>query len=67
MHGTEDHQIHCLKSGGVASEAAPELSRLTTEMLAREDDDEADDLFLSEDEDELDTNELVVDDNEDTA
>ena len=67
VDGTEDDQIHCLKPGGVTSEAAPELSQLTTEMLACEDDDEADDPFLSEDEDKLDTNELVVDDGKDIA
>ena len=32
VDGTEDDQIHCLKPGGTASEAAPELSWLTTEM-----------------------------------
>ena len=47
------------------------MSRLTPEMLANEDEDEdndeIDDPFLSEDENELDTNKLVVDDDEDTV
>ena len=55
----------CLKPGDVASKAAPKLLRFTTEILASEDDDKADDPFFSEDEHELNTNELVVD--EDTA
>ena len=64
IDGSEDDQIHCLKQGGMAADAAPEISRLTTEMLEADNEDSAfDDPFDDEDDDnELEINELLVED-----
>ena len=61
--GSEDDEVYCLKQGGMVSNAASEVSRLTVEMLEAPDED-SDDSFagLKGDKDELDINELVVDD-----
>ena len=43
VDGTEDANIHCLKSGGVASEALPMITENTATLLSeaeRQDDDE---------------------------
>ena len=43
--GTEDASIHCLKSGGVVSEALPTITENTATLLSearRQDDDDRD-------------------------
>ena len=73
VDGSEDGSIHCLKPGGVAAEAASVIARLTAEMLAADDDsdpfadlDEADcpsgSLEEADDDNEFETNELLIDD-----
>ena len=66
VDGSEDGDIHCLKSGEVAADAAEEIHQLTTEMLASQPDDEDEDPFadLNSDENELETNQLVREDND---
>ena len=65
-HGTEDASIHCLKSGGLASEALPTITKNTATLLSaaqRQDDDDRDPFAdLDDDEEELETNELLVED-----
>ena len=68
VHGSEDGDIHCLKSGEVAADAAEEIRQLTAEMLASQPDDD-DDPFAdldepNSDENKLETNELVIEDND---
>ena len=63
--GTEDASIYCLKSGGIANEALPTITKNTATLLSetqRQDNDR--DLFadLDDDEEELETNELLVED-----
>ena len=53
VDGTEDASIHCLKSGGVASEALPTITENTATLVSeaqRQDDDR--DPFADLDEDE---------------
>ena len=69
VDGSEDGKIHCLKSGEVAADAAEEIRQLTAEMLASQPDDEDDYPFAdldepNSDENELETNELVIEDND---
>ena len=64
VDGTEDVSIHCLKSGGVASEALPTITENTATLLSeaqRQDDDREPFADLDDDEEELETNELLVD------
>ena len=60
------HWLHCLKSGGVASEAFPMITENTATLLSvaqRQDDDDRDPFVdLDDDEEELETNELLVED-----
>ena len=63
--GTEDNEIiHCLKSGGVAEDAASLIVQQTAALQAREDVDDNCDPFadIEEDDSELETNEVAVDD-----
>ena len=66
VYGTEDASIHCLKSGGLASEALPTITENTATLLSevqRQDDDDRDAFAdLDDDEEELETNELLVED-----
>ena len=65
VNGTEDAGIHCLKSGGVASEALPTITENTATLLSevqRQDDDRDPFADLDDDEEELETNELLVED-----
>ena len=66
VDGTEDASTHCLKSGGLASEALPTVTENTATLLseAQRQDDDNRDLFadLDDDEEELETNELLVED-----
>uniref|UniRef100_A0A1X7UB27 DDE-1 domain-containing protein n=1 Tax=Amphimedon queenslandica TaxID=400682 RepID=A0A1X7UB27_AMPQE len=65
IDGSEDNEIHCLKSDGVAADAAEDIRRLTAEMLASQpDDDPFADIETSNDENELETNEIVVEDSD---
>ena len=59
INGSKDCKIHCLRQGGVVTVAAPENSRLATEMLKAEAAD-MDEPFAGLDDDELDANELVI-------
>ena len=63
--GTEDASIHCLKSGGVASKALPTITENTTTILSeaqRQDNDRDHFADLDDDEEGLETNELLVED-----
>ena len=66
VDGTEDASIHCLKSGGVASEALPTITENTATLLfeAQTQDNDDRDPFadLDNEEEELETNELLVED-----
>ena len=66
VDGTEYASIHCLKSGGVASEALPTITKNTATPLSkpqRQDDNDRDPFAdLDEEEEELETNELLVED-----
>ena len=56
------NSITCLKPGGVAAEAAPEISHLTAEMLTVADDDNDPFASADKDYDELEANELAIED-----
>ena len=64
--GTEDASIRCLKFGGVVSEAFPTITKNTATLLfeARMQDNDDRDTFadLDDDEEELETNELLIED-----
>ena len=66
VDGTEDASIHCPKSGGVASEALPTITKNTATLLSetqRQDDDDRDPFAdLDDDEEKLETNELLAED-----
>ena len=63
VDGSEDSSIHCLKQGGVAAGVPSNISQLTAEMLAAPDVNDNDPfLSVDDDEDELETNELTVED-----
>ena len=66
VDGTEDASIHCLKSSGVGSEALPMITENTATFLSdaqRQDDDDRDAFAdLDDDEEELETNERLVED-----
>ena len=65
VDGTEDHKIHCIKNGEVAVAAREEIKSKTRALHDNQSDDQSDvDPFaeMSEDEDELVDNELVVED-----
>ena len=57
VNDIEDASIHCLKSGGVASEALPTITENTTTLFSeaqRQDDDDRDPFAdLDDDEEEL--------------
>ena len=62
VDNTEGASIHCLKSGGVASEALPTITENTATLLSeaqRQDTPFAD---LDDEEEELETSELLVED-----
>ena len=64
VNGTEDDSIHCLKSGRVASEALPTIINNTAILLSesqRQDSDRDPYANLNDDEEELETNQLLVD------
>ena len=62
VDGSEDSSVHCLKQSGIAADAASRISQLTAEMLAARDDDDDDPFLSSDDEVELETNKLIVED-----
>ena len=66
VDGTEDATIHCLKSGVVTSEALPTITENTATLLfeaQRQDDNDRDPFAdLDDEEEELETNELLVED-----
>ena len=53
VDGTEDKEIHCIKDGGIATEAFAEISQRTAALLATDESDssESDDPFEDIDED----------------
>ena len=59
-----DSDIHCLKEGGVAAGAREDITTETASLLSGRcgTDDDADPLAESEDEEELEANETVLDD-----
>ena len=64
VNGTEDASIHCLKSGGVASEALPTIIDNTATVRSESQRQDSDiDPFANhdDDEEELETNQLLVD------
>ena len=63
VDGSEDSSIHCLKQNGIAADVVSHISQLTAELLAAPYDND-DDPFLpsDDDQDELDTKELTVED-----
>ena len=66
VDGTEDASIHCLKSGGIVSEALRTITENTTTLLfeAQRQNDDGRDRFadLDDDKEQLETNELLVED-----
>ena len=67
VDGSEDNEIHCLKAGEAAHAAASLISDATSKMLdlAGEVESDDEDLFAdidSEDDEELENNEILVDD-----
>ena len=60
-NGSEDEEICCLREGEVAVMAMEDIRRQTA-ALSERDDDEDPFAGLTEDEEELETNELVVED-----
>ena len=72
VDGTEDANIHCLKSGGVASDVLPTITENTATLLSEaqrqrsllrlRDRDTFADLDDDDDDEELETNELLVED-----
>ena len=65
VDGTEDASIHCLKSGGVVSKVLPTITENTATLLSeaqRQDDDRDPFADLDDEEEELETNELLVED-----
>ena len=62
--GSEDGLIHCLKPGEVAAEAASDMARLTSALQNSEesDDDPFSGLDSDEDQEEIETNEILVED-----
>ena len=64
VDGAEDTSIYCLKSGGVASEALPTITKNTATLLSetqRQDNNDRDSFAdVNDDEEELETNELLV-------
>ena len=71
IDGSENIDIHCIKDGGVASEARAEISRATSILLSPQEDtvDPGDDpdpfKDIKEDENELEENEVIIEDDED--
>ena len=63
IDGTEDSKIHCLKEGGLAADAATEVTRMTAN-LATEEMDQGDPFSGLDNDDELEQNETVVDDDD---
>ena len=59
-----DSDIHCLKEGGVAAGAREDITTETASLLSgrRDSDDDADPFTVSEDEEELEANETVLED-----
>ena len=53
--------VVCFEQGGLATDAAPVVSRLTAEMLEAESADLDDPSGLDDDDDELDVNEIAID------
>ena len=62
--GSEDGEIHCIKDGEIAAEAAPIIQEKTASLLAAtdQDDDDSDPFSSIEDDDQLMDNEVAVDD-----
>ena len=63
-NGSEDAEIHCLKSGCIAEDAACEIGQLTATLEAESSGDEDPCGDLYKDDDELETNEVVIDEDE---
>jgi len=65
VDGSEDDEIHCIKEGGVAAAARPDIARSTATLLPPHDvDNDEEDPFgdlQDEDEEELEGNEVVID------
>ena len=65
MSMAQDASIYCVKSGGVVSESLPTITENTATLLSeaqRQDDDRDPFADLNDDEKELETNELLVED-----
>ena len=63
VDGSKDGEIHRLRQGGMATDAAPEIFRLTAEMFKAKATNLEDPFArLDDDDHELDTNELVTED-----
>ena len=65
VDGKDDHKIHCIKDGEVAAAARPEIESKTKALHEPQDlDADHDDPFadVEEDEEELDTNECIIED-----
>ena len=66
IDGTENASIRCINSGGVANKALPTITENTSTLVCeaqRQDDNDRDTFAdLDDDEEELETNELLVED-----
>ena len=64
VDGKEDHKIHCIKNGEVAAAARPEIESKTKALHELQDlnADDNDPFADIEDEEELDTNECIIED-----
>ena len=62
MDGKEDHEIHCIKDGEVAAAARHEIESKTKALHEPQDLDADDDPFGDVEDEELDSNECVIED-----
>ena len=60
--GSEDNNIRCIQTNGVAAQAKEEITRQTA--LLTQDEDENDPFLDCEDDEELENNETVIDDDD---
>ena len=63
--GSEDSEIHCLRSGVLPEEAADELAQQTAVLVAAEDEDVDPFADLEDEEEELEMNEVVIEEETD--
>ena len=63
--GSEEKEIHCIKSGSVTEDALLEIARQTTALSASTTADDSNPFADMKDEEQLETNDLIIEDNDD--